>query len=374
MNTFVEKFRQELDLNQRAASFLSACDISNLDELLNLLYAFPSVSGEAGINVTALSEMVMARCSRSFKSAMGSASLMRKLKLKMSFGAKAPDTSPYQKGTTVRLPSATGPSSGRRKLPAGMPRTPIDFHQFHWPVRDQDGRGTCVAFATVACREYLEYHNNSKRPPNLSEQYLYWATKTKTTDPYPDDDGTRIQYSQEAICKEGTCLSSLWPYDKSIIRGNVTHARKGVPSKAAIADAKNWRCAITNYSGGNVKGKVKSLCGMMQRNNKPLAISLPVFEDPVTKISNWSTPLSWLYGKVENPPPYSVTFEGHAVCVTGFQPDPNEPSGGYFIIRNSWGRKWGSALPSSQYYPPEPGYGQISASYVNKYLYEICCL
>ncbi len=41
-----------------------------------------------------------------------------------------------------------------------------------FPVRDQGERGTCVAFASVALREFL-----TERTDELSEQFLYWACK-----------------------------------------------------------------------------------------------------------------------------------------------------------------------------------------------------
>jgi hypothetical protein len=63
---------------------------------------------------------------------------------------------------------------------------------------------------------------------------------------------------------------------------------------------------------------------------------------------------------------------GHAVCVVGFEPDPEEPMGGYFIARNSWGTLWASLAPSpGDSHSPAAGYGEISASYVDAYLWEL---
>ncbi len=76
------------------------------------------------------------------------------------------------------------------------------------------------------------------------------------------------------------------------------------------------------------------------------------------------------YGEVLDPPPYMVSDGGHAVCVVGFVPYQWEPSGGYFVIRNSWGTDWGYELPTAGPYGPAPGYGTISASYVENYLWE----
>jgi hypothetical protein len=107
-----------------------------------------------------------------------------------------------------------------------------------------------------------------------------------------------------------------------------------------------------------------------------VAVSLPVFRDAVApRGNNWNTPVGTLYGRVLDPPPTAVVVGGHAVCVTGFQPDLGEPAGGYFIIRNSWGGTlWGSRLPAAGYHAPERGYGQVSATYVDRFLWEMCRL
>jgi hypothetical protein len=108
---------------------------------------------------------------------------------------------------------------------------------------------------------------------------------------------------------------------------------------------------------------------------RPVAISLPVYQDPVRlNENNWTTAVGWLYGRVFNPPTQASVIGGHCVCITGFVPDPNEPNGGHFVIRNSWGPQWGSQAPSPPYHSPEPGYGEISASYVEGFCWELLTL
>ena len=60
-----------------------------------------------------------------------------------------------------------------------------------------------------------------------------------------------------------------------------------------------------------------------------------------------------------------------AVCVTGFVPDPAEALSGYFVIRNSWGDiHWGRRGTAADPRNPEPGYGSVSATFVDKFAFE----
>ena len=82
--------------------------------------------------------------------------------------------------------------------------------------------------------------------------------------------------------------------------------------------------------------------------------------------------IRWAYGRVLNPPATSVVSDGHSVCVVGFQPDDTEPNGGFFIFRNSWDVSWAYAAPSpGNGFSPERGYGDISATYIEDYMWEL---
>ena len=92
-------------------------------------------------------------------------------------------------------------------------------------------------------------------------------------------------------------------------------------------------------------------------------------------VTNWETEDAWRYGDIVDPPKGALSARyGHAVCIVGFEPDPDEEHGGYFIFRNSWGDDWAFDLPAPGYFAPQKGYGQISASYVEKYLWELLAL
>ena len=66
----------------------------------------------------------------------------------------------------------------------------------------------------------------------------------------------------------------------------------------------------------------------------------------------------------------------HSVCVVGFRSDPTEPLGGVFIFRNSvGGEKFGCRAPNPEESgAPAPGYGQVTATYVELSLVEMCML
>jgi Papain family cysteine protease len=291
-----------------------------------------------------------------------------------ALGAEHAPGVPWQPGSTVGLP----------EQPAMIAEPPwiaetraIDKRSTlpPWPARDQGQRGTCVAFALTALREHLAFETGGALP-ELSEQFLYWATKSKTADPRPASDGTWIRFCRDALAQEGVCRESLWPYNGVMRPGNVAQENPGVdPSNASRADAATKKHAATTYTKGSAAaGSAAELLRELQ-SCRPLAIALPVFRDALRPAgTNWNSPVGTLYGKVLDPPPTSVVTGGHAVCVTGFQPDPTEPAGGHFIVRNSWGTSWGSRLPTAGYFGPEAGYGQVSASYVEGFLWEMCRL
>lgn len=243
-----------------------------------------------------------------------------------------------------------------------------------WPVRDQGNRGTCVAHALAACREHLAFEQGEDRERfDLSEQFLFWATKTQGGDPSPDEDGTWIEFAKEALLRVGVCREEHWPYDGTVRDGNVTHAGPGLPTADARFGAVSFRRSCTEYARGGGAARVLE---HLTRTRRPVAISVPVFRDRVAPLNNnWNTPVGIAYGEVLDPPPTAVVENGHAVCVVGFVPDPEELQGGYFVFRNSWGTtKFGRKAPVEGWHAIAPGYGQISASYVDDYLWELCIL
>ncbi len=272
------------------------------------------------------------------------------------------------------LPPIGGPPPSGPPPPSGLSQA-IDLRMSSWPVRDQGQRGTCVAFAVTACREHLAARGSARS--DLSEQFLYWAIKKY--DPWPHQDGTLVQFAQDALQQDGICTQGLWPYNGLFNPTNstppdVSHQTPNHPSLPAKSDAVAWQHKATFYSVGSGSGHASALLNLLTTVGRPVAITLPVFRDPLAPppvYDNWNTPSALLYGRILNPPPTSVAYGGHAVCTTGYIPDQNESMGGWFVFRNSWGRAWASSAPTAGSLSPEQGYGYVSATYVDRFLWEM---
>ncbi len=144
------------------------------------------------------------------------------------------------------------------------------------------------------------------------------------------------------------------------------------PSNPATQDATaNRHAAATQVTNPN--GAAAWVLAAL-RSGKVVAASFPVFKDPLTPPggpTNWTTSAGYAYGRVLDPPMHSAVDGGHCICITGYVADAGEESGGYFVIRNSWGTIWGSQNPQPTVSAaPEQGYGTISATYVDGYCWE----
>jgi hypothetical protein len=359
--SFLEQFAKEVNLSERELLILRSAGVRKYEDVVDFVEAFPSIAER-------FSEISRIAATRSVAASPGLDSRRRSIVVEQ--GAAVADAS-WPIGSSAPLIESEAPSRANF-----ADATRIDLRKPFWPVRDQGARGTTVAFAVTAAAE-LEGSSESSPPPALSEQFLYWAIKTATADPNPTMDGTTLAFAREAIAKIGICEAVLWPYVGTMIPGNVTHATASEPSASAKSNAIRNRFRSAQYLAfGQRTGRAAEVLAALERGS-PVAITIPVFRDPhfTTGPTNWTTPVGRTYGRVLNPPPRSVVVGGHAVCVVGFVPDPSEPLGGYFIARNSWGTTWASNAPHPEAtYSPEPGYGELSASYVDNYIWEMLCL
>jgi hypothetical protein len=215
-------------------------------------------------------------------------------------------------------------------------------------VRDQDQRGTCAAFASVA---FLEFHlsGGSARTKRRSEQFLYWACKQ--IDGMPNQEGTTLTAARKAMKTRGVCLNATWKYEPLPIGPT---EGQGPPSSKAIAESKQarWSDASEQSPAGDV--------GAIRRHlddGRPVVVGVLTF-------SEWDLPVTADTGEIRLPIPLSPPDGGHAICLVGYELKPDAPGGGAFLFRNSWGKSWAAGSRH------RAGYGTLFFEYVRQYTLE----
>lgn len=218
----------------------------------------------------------------------------------------------------------------------------VDLHEQMPPVRNQGDRGTCVAHATAAVREYLM--GDSSTASNLSEQFIYWACKAR--DGYAGE-GTWIKTAMTVLQELGVCAESVWQYNPYVIANN---EGQGPPPATAVDEAKA-NC-ILSFNELNARW-VDSLRETLA-NGVPIAFSVYVF-------GSCRRPYTYRGGDLRLPFSDEENLGGHAMCMVGYVDDEEVPGGGYFIVRNSWGEAFG--------YDGEvaPGYCRLPYAYVRNH-------
>jgi hypothetical protein len=218
----------------------------------------------------------------------------------------------------------------------------VDLRERMPPVRSQGRRGTCVAFACVAVREFLLGEESAQG--DLSEQFLYWGCKRRDLFQGP---GTFVWTGMTCLEEDGVCVEQVWPYNPQPIEGN---EGQGPPPDDAARKA-------TDYQIGDwqkLRSRWVNALRQELARTRPIAFAVPVytywFTEPVRSTGDIRLPLST--DEIEG---------GHAMCMVGYQDDPDVPGGGMFLVRNSWGVGWArnSAV--------EPGYARIPYAYIQKY-------
>ncbi|NLH72754.1 MAG: C1 family peptidase [Verrucomicrobia bacterium] len=242
-------------------------------------------------------------------------------------------------------PQRAGPPSGLERQP--LPPA-VRLHDLLDGVKDQGRRGTCVAFASVALKEFL--HGT---PALFSEQFLYWACKE--LDGY-DGSGTYLHTGMNVLGLYGVCRSNTWPYNPEPIEHNESQKP---PPPGAIEEARGYRvidCRMVEPS--LVEQYKRVLAGDDQVSGMPVVFGVLVFDSWFMSAETHRT------GKITLPLPGETPIGGHAMCVVGYVDDVEVPGGGYFIVRNSWGNEW---APES---PEAAGHALVPYAYVESYALE----
>lgn len=236
---------------------------------------------------------------------------------------------------------------------AGEPPPDTDVRLANWPTLDQGERPTCVAFAAVAMYQILAGSTAA-----MSEQFAYWAG-TECDPGKPTQAGIDPKYVLEAMQMYGICPEEIWPYSPMLryIPGpgdkKILDLPQGPPPVAAKdAAAQRKILGFERISKTDV-ARIREVV----HQGGPVLIGMEPY-------LHWTQSYQGkTLGRIRPPLPGERPRGGHAMCVVGFRADSSAPGPdkGYFIVRNSWGLKYGTENEDGS------GYYHIPYSVVARY-------
>lgn len=204
----------------------------------------------------------------------------------------------------------------------------VDYRPNLGDVFDQGRRGSCVCCAiTRADKEYEEISQGDCPVGGFSPAMLY--ALCKKNDGIPDKEGTYPRVAYKILQKYGVCPESEFPYSNL---AELTAPRvPEVPKSCLVSAGKYSIASYTKLAGpADSKPERESAIGLMRRaiaHDGPITCALLVTESFVEGVK----PPHYVV-----PTPNGRILGGHMVALVGYD-DAKQ----VFILRNSWGKKWG---------------------------------
>ncbi|TDH59399.1 hypothetical protein E2C06_27585 [Dankookia rubra] len=194
----------------------------------------------------------------------------------------------------------------------------VDLRAPWWKVGNQGATGSCIGWATAdGVMRYLLVKAGRIEPTTLlSPRFIWMAAKEFDSDrrrpeTFIEAAGTSLKTAADICRKFGVALHSELPFAirTAMVVGDPDKFFESVATRKAASyfnarqDLDHWR--------------------------KALAAGRPILTG-LNADSSWDEVPA--HGRLEG---WQGPGGGHAVCVVGYRRD------GRFIIRNSWGRRWG---------------------------------
>jgi len=223
------------------------------------------------------------------------------------------------------------------------------------PIRDQGKkRGTCVAHATVAAYENFLLRKRNGLVREMSEQFMHFLCKENDN----STEGTFLGVAFPKLSLRGCCLEDTWHYNPEPIPGNFSQA----PAPAAALNQAEVFSETPPFDFLRVDtpttNSVTELKAILA-DDRCVAVSIPAFD------SWYNSPMVIKTGDIVMPGPTEVAGElGHSMCLIGYMDLPNIIGGGRFIVRNSWGKRWGKQSKFGA------GYGTIPYGFIHAHCTE----
>lgn len=201
------------------------------------------------------------------------------------------------------------PAKPLAKLP-----TRVDLRSNCPPVYDQGQLGSCTANAIGAAVQY-DQMKQRRKTFNPSRLFIYYNERAMEGT-VESDSGAMIRDGVKSVAKEGSCNEESWPYEIERFRDK--------PSRACYAEGKqNQAIQYLRLTPG--LGQLKGC----------LAEGFP-FVFGFTVYDSFESAEVAKTGHAPMPEADEAVLGGHAVLAVGY-----DESKQWFIVRNSWGTRWG---------------------------------
>jgi C1A family cysteine protease len=183
------------------------------------------------------------------------------------------------------------------------------------PVYDQGQLGSCTANAIGAAIQFDRRKQSLKPDFPPSRLFIYYNERVMEHS-VQSDSGAQIRDGIKSVAHEGACTEKDWPYDIAKFT-----TKPGPPCyKSALKyRAVSYQRVVQTPS--QFKGCLAS--------GYPFVFGFTVYE-------SFESAAVAKNGQVQMPKPSEQTVGGHAVLAVGYDDSTQR-----FIVRNSWGSKWG---------------------------------
>jgi C1A family cysteine protease len=195
-----------------------------------------------------------------------------------------------------------------------LPRS-ADLRQGCPPVYDQGELGSCTANAIGAAIQFGRRKQKLKPDWIPSRLFIYYNERAMEHS-IQSDNGAQIRDGIKSVAKLGDCPETEWPYVITKFRDK--------PTAGCYKDAAKYQ-ALSYQRVPQVLNQMKGCLA----SGYPFVFGFSVYDafegDAVAKS-----------GELDMPGPKEKLLGGHAVLAVGYEDKTQR-----FIVRNSWGSKWG---------------------------------
>jgi C1A family cysteine protease len=201
----------------------------------------------------------------------------------------------------------------------------VDLRKNCPPAYNQGELQSCTANAIAGALEYDQRKQRLRELFTPSRLFIYYNERAMEGT-IESDPGAAIRDGVKSVAKRGACKETSWPYDIEQFREK--------PSRECYAEAKKHqaiRYLKVNQSLGQLKGCLAE--------GFPFIFGFAVYE-------SFESPEVERTGELQMPRAGEAFLGGHAVLAVGYDERTQR-----FIVRNSWGSKWGKRGYFTMPYP-----------------------